>query len=92
MKCPYCRMIFDKVLPYIPNEYNEKKTGINYPLKHCMTLPIDCEWVNIKGKYKNTKCERLALYIGEHCYCKIHYLKAMDHKTLDHKTPIVCNP
>jgi hypothetical protein len=75
IKCPYCRKIFDNLLPYIPSEYSEKKTGINYPLKYCMSVQLQCDWVNTKGKHKNINCTRTVMYICDKSYCKHHYDK-----------------
>lgn len=80
MKCPYCRLVFEHILPYIPSEYREKKHGINYPFKYGMPLQVECEWINKTGKNKNMKCAAHALYIGEETYCKSHYRKAQKMK------------
>jgi len=71
IKCPYCRTVFDTILPYLPSEVDEKKIGVNYPLKYCMKLDIECDWVNKKG----VKCVKQARHIDEKCYCKLHHTK-----------------
>ena len=81
MKCPYCRTVFDNILPYIPSECVEKQLGVNYPMKYCMEYNINCDWS------KKRKCTKNALYIGsEFSYCKIHYLQPQ-HK--DKASPII---
>jgi len=71
MKCPYCRTVFDNIMPYIPSESQEKKLGVNYPMKYCMEYNIHCDWS------KKRKCTKNAMYIGEEfSYCKTHYLLA----------------
>lgn len=69
IKCPYCRTVFDELLPFFPSEINEKNTGVNYPFKYCMKSDIECDWVNKKG----IKCVKQALYIHTKCYCKLHH-------------------
>jgi hypothetical protein len=65
MKCPYCRTVFDKILPYIPVEKNEKKYGVNYPKKYCMDFFIkkvdnSIEWtVEMYKMYKTKKINEL---------------------------------
>ena len=73
LKCPYCRNVFDILLPYLPSEIDEKKTGVNFPPKYCMALGIECDWVNKSGKNKGVKCTKDAQYIDATCYCKLHY-------------------
>jgi len=86
LKCPYCRTVYEKILPYIPSERIEKTSGVNYPFKYCMDNNIKCDWVKC-----GTKCDKTALYIGTtstnstnaigtnaigtNSYCKKHYLK-----------------
>lgn len=67
LKCPYCRTVFDNILPYIQSECIEKINGVNYPFKYCMKNTVECEWVN--------KCCKEAQFINEKSYCKLHYIK-----------------
>jgi len=71
IKCPYCRSVFDNILPYIQSECTEKTHGVNYPFKHCMKNLIECEWIQ-KNK---TKCCKEAQFINDKSYCKLHYMK-----------------
>ena len=75
IKCPYCRVKFDELMPYLPGECSEKTTGVNYPFKYCMKLRIECDWINKTGKNKGIKCSKDALYLDVNCYCKTHYHK-----------------
>ncbi len=85
IKCPYCRTVFDKLLPYIPSECVLKSNGVNYPFKYCMENTIKCQW----QKIKNTciiKCNKVAQYMGANemganDYCKTHYLKVLNKET-----------
>jgi len=55
LKCPYCRNIQSKLLPYFENE--EKLVGVNYPEKFCMKLN-KCEYIFKSGKKKGQCCNR----------------------------------
>lgn len=55
IKCPYCRNIQAKILPYFENE--EKIIGVNYPEKFCMKLN-KCEYIFKSGKRKGNRCNR----------------------------------
>ena len=83
MKCPYCRVVFDKFLPYIPSECAERTNGVNYPFKYGMENIVKCEW---QKKNESTMCGKVALYIDSHSYCKIHYLKSK--KLIKHLEPV----
>ena len=81
MKCPYCRVVFDKFLPYIPSECAERTNGVNYPFKYCMDNVVKCEWQKKnKGTSKSicvtAMCGKTAPYIDTHSYCKTHYLRS----------------
>ena len=80
IKCPYCRNVCDELLPYLPSEIDEKKTGVNFPSKYCMKSCIECDWINKKG----AKCSKLAIYIYSNGYCKLHHTKIQNLK-LEHK-------
>ena len=81
IKCPYCRTVFDVLLPYLPSECSEKKTGVNHPLKYCMKMEIECDWMNKTGKYKGSKCTKPSRYIDDiNSYCKSHNTLALNEK------------
>lgn len=67
-RCPYCRTISKKLIPYvdeIPNVIEIK--GVNYPAKYALTLN-NCKYVFKSGKRKGEIC-------GKGCnnaYCKYH--------------------
>ena len=66
IKCPYCRVVTEQLLPYLPSECTDKCHGVNSPLKYGMPLTLNCEW---------KKCQKVAQYIGDTSYCKGHYKK-----------------
>ena len=71
MKCPYCRTITNKLLPYIVHKDVVKKTGVNHPQKYCICLHT-CTWQVKSGKNKNEICNKPA-YESEHgIYCSTH--------------------
>lgn len=71
IKCPYCRNVQDKVLPYLPILNVEKIIGINAPLKWEM-LNDKCCMINTnkRSKFFNVECGVASW--GK--YCKKHYL------------------
>ena len=82
MKCPYCRLKIDKILPYIPlyeddgKNIIERINGINSPERYCMKHK-DCSWVFKQGKDEGTKCLKNAYYRNNinDTYCDMHWKK-----------------
>ena len=74
IKCPYCRLITEKLLPYLAcfDNYAQLKRGVNYPLKYTMKL-FDCEWKIRSGKNKNMNCGRSAYKTDNGIYCFHHH-------------------
>lgn len=76
LKCPYCRSVSEQLLPYLPSEEPERKTGVNGPAKYCMPYPLVCEWqTTTNNNNKEKSCTKPACYIDTVSYCKTHYLK-----------------
>lgn len=69
IKCPYCRTITNKLLPYIEHKDVVYKKGVNFPSKYCMSL-FTCERVIKSGKNKNKLCGREAYESSLGIYCK----------------------
>jgi hypothetical protein len=57
IKCPYCRTIQNKLLPYLPDIVSEKYDGVNSPQKYCMFLNT-CNHVFKTGKKNGQKCNK----------------------------------
>ena len=84
MKCPYCRLKIDKILPYIPlyideddgKNIIERISGINSPERYCMKHK-DCSWVFKQGKDEGTKCLKNAYHRNNSndAYCDMHWKK-----------------
>lgn len=75
MKCPYCRTIFDNLLPYIPLDGVEKCRGVNMPIKYSMFLS-KCKYVFKSGKNMGKTCNKDCNF----GYCNQHQ-KIMDKHT-----------
>ena len=75
IKCPYCRNVQNKLLPYF-NNY-PKYNGINYPISLTYTNNY-CKYIFKSGKNKNNKCN-LKCYGS---YCKTHN-KIMEKRKLN---------
>ena len=72
IKCPYCREITDKILPFIIDDNVELKNGINYPSKYCMKIN-NCNWIYKNGKNKNNKCNCSSFIFNNNNYCLKHH-------------------
>jgi len=71
IKCPYCRSITNKLLPYIKHKDVVYKRGVNCPLKYCMSL-YSCEWMK-HGKHKcQVLCNKDAFKSEYGTYCSYH--------------------
>ena len=71
IKCPYCRNISNKLLPFISHKDVILKRGVNYPQKYCMTLHT-CDWKIKSGKNKNEQCNKSAYKSDFGIYCSTH--------------------
>jgi hypothetical protein len=78
MKCPYCRRVQDKLLPFLNYDNIKKLRGVNAPESVCMKSRM-CEHVETASKRKNTKkkksdsCECNATHVVTGAYyCKKH--------------------
>ena len=75
IKCPYCRTITNKLLPY--NKTFNKTfdisliRGVNYPQKYCMKI-YNCEWKIKTGKNKGNFCNCSAVKTKFGILCDKH--------------------
>ena len=67
LRCPYCRNIQDKILPYRNIANVEKKYGINSPNKYSMKV-YQCQHTFKKGKNKGLSCNKPC----DEPFCKLH--------------------
>ena len=86
MKCPYCRRVQDKLLPFLNYDNIKKLRGVNAPESVCMKARM-CEHVETASKRKNTKkkisdsCECNAIHVVNGAYyCKKHYEQQLQKK------------
>ena len=75
IKCPYCRNINDKLLPYIPYKNVKKTSGVNYPENLCMKNKHTCSWVFKSGKNKGSICNANSYILEGKNYCYAHHNK-----------------
>jgi hypothetical protein len=73
IKCPYCRSIYNKLIPYVPLDNVVKIRGINHPPKYCMDHQ-KCQWSFINGKNKGKSCNNFAFQSSSGKFCKRHFL------------------
>ena len=72
IKCPYCRTVNNKLLPYIPlNGYKSYIKGVNSPLGFTME-GHSCEWTFKTGKKKGCLCGRAAFQHSNGAHCPLH--------------------
>jgi len=72
IKCPYCRSVTNKLIPYIEHKDVIKKKGVNYPLKYCMKL-YSCEWIKSGKKTHQEMCGKSAFESNYGIYCLYHH-------------------
>ena len=72
IKCPYCREITNKILPFIIDDNVEIKNGINYPSKYSMQIN-NCNWIYKNGKNKNNKCGCSSFIFNNNNFCLKHH-------------------
>jgi len=72
-KCPYCRTISNRLLPYIPEKDTKHKyIGVNYPEGLCMEHR-KCEYLFASGKKKNELCNKSAFESKYGNFCQTHW-------------------
>lgn len=76
IKCPYCRNVQDKLLPYLEYDGIKKMVNVNYPTKLSMTSQPCMHYASLhskKGK-KSAPCKENAIACHNEIYvCKKHY-------------------
>ena len=71
IKCPYCRTITNKILPYRDISGISHINGVNYPLKYCMKI-YNCKWIIKNGKNKGCYCNKSAFKNDNGILCDKH--------------------
>jgi len=86
IKCPYCRVKKDELLPYIQvydesgNPQVDRIQGVNTPERFCMKTQAACGWKFKQGKEQGEICSKNAYYnehhkINTNSYCDMHWKK-----------------
>ena len=85
IKCPYCRDITNKILPYIPiDNYKRRIRGVNSPLTYCMSGK-ECQWIFKTGKKKGLRCSSCAYDDHLGAFCPLHRKKMYIKDTVTHQ-------
>lgn len=85
-KCPYCRQITPKILPFIDISGVKVIKGVTSPKTFAMKLN-DCEWIFLNGKKKGTQCKCSAIKTNTGTYCKLHETIVSKTKSKSKSTP-----
>lgn len=98
IKCPYCRNVQDKLLPYLEYEGVKKIVNINYPTKLSMTSQPCMYSANVHSKKskKSVSCKENAIMCHNGIYvCKKHYdlsVTSVTTPSLDTSNTVVSSP
>ena len=97
IKCPYCRTIHKKLIPYVNFPNVLKKKYVNSPKKACHNY-FSCQYIFKSGKRKGEQCNCSVNngdnYINNTYYCNRHIKNIIkEHKNIikEHKNIIKCN-
>ena len=71
IKCPYCREITNKLLPYQDISGINHIRGVNYPTKYCISI-YKCEYKMKTGKNKGCNCSNPAFKTDNGILCNKH--------------------
>lgn len=71
IKCPYCRTIYNNLIPYYKSPNINKIAGINSPEKSCFKLN-NCEYLYNYGKKKGSLCAKCAFPSKNGFFCNKH--------------------
>lgn len=79
IKCPYCRISHNGVLPYYDRAGVSKLPGVNSGGSVLPCFP--CDWVYLSGKKKGEKCTSPANALSHGFFCNTHARQSMLQKT-----------
>ena len=71
-RCPYCRKLYNGLIPYFEIDNIEHIKGINGPPTKMLNL-YNCDYIYKSGKNKNNKCNCNANKYKNGNYCVKHY-------------------
>ena len=72
IKCPYCRVVCNKLIPYIPIPHVKRIIGVNAPIDNCSESP-KCNFILSKGNNKGQMCNKNAIETSAGIFCTRHY-------------------
>jgi hypothetical protein len=78
IKCPYCRNVSNKLLPFYKYYGVSQIKGVNYPSNLCMKIN-ECEYVNKRTK---ERCNMSACKSKAGCFCNKHFKYNKDEEEL----------
>ena len=91
IRCPYCRQVSNKLLPYVPPSVVGKGairlSGVNSPDNLCMKHKT-CKWVFKSGKKKGCECQKKGFETDAGDYCEIHWKYKKTEKTSENNENI----
>ena len=72
IKCPYCRILHNKLIPYIPIPSVKHVIGVNAPADACIPPPI-CPVILSRGNNKGQGCNKPAVETSDGIFCLRHH-------------------
>lgn len=73
IQCPYCRCIYQNILPFIPcEEFPQKISGVTSPTKYSMNC-FPCQWIMKSGKNKGKHCGCFGYENNNGIFCSKHH-------------------
>ena len=84
LRCPYCRSLQKKLLPYREMKGVEEKWGVNAQKRHVM-MAYKCKYVFLTRKEKDSVCNKPCN--GEHCKYHVSVIEKRN-KLANHKNEL----
>lgn len=96
IKCPYCRTVQDKLLPYLEYDGVNKMTNVNQPKTLSMSVQTCSHIEYKKSKKQGSTCKENAIHFVNGAYlCKKHSLNVATNvstpatiETIEHKVEV----
>ena len=76
-QCPYCRKLYNKLIPYYEDESNAFEIKVNNCTSKNILPLIPCSWKFSSGNKKGCFCENAACRFKIGDYCVTHYKTMM---------------
>jgi len=73
LQCPYCRNVYQNILPFIPSEeFPNKIFGVTSPKNYCMNC-FPCQWKLKSGQNKGNVCGCSGYENNNGTFCSKHH-------------------